>query len=419
MMKDRIDTRRLERWIDDIDAFNQTPGEGTTRPVYSKEDMAAREYVRREMEKIGLEVSEDCAGNVYGVLPGRDRSLAPVWTGSHIDTVPNGGKFDGLAGVFSGMEALRVIRESGETPLRDLSVNVYSGEEMSRYGVCCIGSRSIVGRLREEDFRSHVGPDGTSLREAMQEAGLAVERFGSEFPRKEPVYASLELHIEQNGRLEKAGIPVGIVTGICAPTNLTFEVSGVQSHAGGTSMQDRRDAYMAAAEISLLAERLARESDSPYITATVGDMRIEPGAANVIPGRAVFPLDIRSIRMEDKDELLDRLRAGIQKISAERGVTVREQMMNHDRPVMCDPHLRKVLREAAYRQNVPVMDIVSGPYHDSLMLGDITRVGMIFVPSRDGISHNRAEWTDIRDIAAGAAVLAEALRTLGNEPGAE
>lgn len=415
MMKDNIDIQRLKGWIDEIDTFNQTPGEGTTRPVYSKEDMEARTYVRKEMEKIGLEVSQDCAGNIYGVLPGRDRNLAPVWTGSHIDTVPNGGKFDGLAGVFSGMEALRVIRESGKRPLRDLSVNVYSGEEMSRYGACCIGSRSIVGRLRKSDLQSHVGPDGISLFQAMEQAGLHVENFEKEFPRKEPVYASLELHIEQNGKLEAAGIPVGIVTGICAPTNLEYEVTGVQSHAGGTSMKDRRDAYMAAAEISLLAERLARESDSPYITATVGDMRIEPGAANVIPGKAAFPLDIRSIRMEDKDKMLDGLRTGIKEIALERGVSVSESMMNHDKPVMCDPHLREIIRAAADQMKIPAMDIVSGPYHDSLMLGDITRVGMIFVPSRDGISHNRAEWTDIRDIGAGTAVLADALWTLGNE----
>jgi hydantoinase/carbamoylase family amidase len=180
-------------------------------------------------------------------------------------------------------------------------------------------------------------------------------------------------------------------------------------------MKDRRDAYMAAAEISLLAERLARESDSPYITATVGDMRIEPGAANVIPGKAAFPLDIRSIRMEDKDKMLDGLRTGIKEIALERGVSVSESMMNHDKPVMCDPHLREIIRAAADQMKIPAMDIVSGPYHDSLMLGDITRVGMIFVPSRDGISHNRAEWTDIRDIWAGTAVLADALWTLGNE----
>lgn len=405
----------LSRWIEELDQFNETPGSGTTRPVYSEEDMKARRYVRNLMESTGLSVTEDNVGNLFGVLPGTDPSLAPVWTGSHIDTVPHGGRFDGIAGVFAGIEALRMIRESGLEHKRSLSVNVYSGEEMSRFGVCCIGSRALSGRLRSEDLKAHRDASGESLYQALENVGYDPSGFGREFPHKAPVYASLELHIEQNNVLEKAGCPIGIVTGICAPTNLAVDVFGVQTHAGGTSMTARHDAYMAAAEISLLLERLTLESHSLYITGTIGEMTLEPGAANVIPGHVTFTVDIRSVKLTDKDDLLRRFVDGIREIETRRGVTVKTQMMNHDKAVLCDSHLIDVLFRAADALNIPNIELVSGPYHDSLMLGDITKVGMLFIPSRDGISHNQAEWTSIEDIGRGTQVLAHAMLELSNE----
>ena len=414
-MEQSASVKNLEKWIEELDQFNQTPGNGTTRPVYSKEDMDARRYVRDLMSSVGLEVTEDNAGNLFGVLPGEDPTLAPVWTGSHIDTVPNGGKYHGIAGVFAGIEALRMIKESGAPHKRSLSANVYSGEEMSRFGVCCIGSRAVSGRLHLEDLKSHSEPSGTSLYQALKDVGYDPDSFDEEFPCKTPVYASLELHIEQNDVLEKSNYPVGAVTGICAPTNMVVEVFGVQSHAGGTSMTARKDAYMAAAEISLLLERLALESDSMYITGTVGEMTLEPNAANVIPGHATFSVDIRSVAIEDKDALLEKFYSGIKEIEERRKVKVTIDMMNHDKAVICDEHIVELVRKGSADLGIPTMDIVSGPYHDSLMLGDITKVGMLFVPSKDGISHNKAEWTSIEDIAKGTDILANTLLELANE----
>ena len=414
-MDQSADVKSIEKWIEELDQFNQTPGNGTTRPVYSKEDMEARGYIRDLMLSVGLTVNEDNMGNLFGSLPGTDQSLAPVWTGSHIDSVPNGGKYDGAAGVFAGIEALRMIRESGLPHKRNISVNVYSGEEMSRFGVCCIGSRALTGRLKPNDLKSLKEPAGKSLYQVLKDAGYRPDAFESEFPHKAPVYASLELHIEQNDVLEKAGCSVGVVTGICAPTNLIVDVYGVQSHAGGTGMTARRDAFMAAAEISLLLERLALESDSVYITGTVGEMSLEPNAANVIPGHVTFSIDIRSVALEDKDDLLEKLFAGMQEITERRKVCVEHTMMNHDKPVICDDHIAEIIRKSAADLGIPAMDIVSGPYHDSLILGDITKVGMIFVPSKDGLSHNKAEWTSIGDIAKGTDVLAKALFQLANE----
>lgn len=414
-MKIKADESNLKRWIDELDEFNETPGNGTTRPVYSEEDMSARHYVKQLMESVGLNVTEDNVGNLFGVLPGSESGLAPVWTGSHIDTVTNGGKFDGIAGVFAGIEALRLIKENNIPHKRSLSVNVYSGEEMSRFGVCCIGSRAVCGRLSSDELKSHHEASGRSLYQALSDVGYHPENFDKEFPLKDPIHASVELHIEQNDVLVKAGCAVGIVTGICAPTNLVVDVYGVQSHAGGTSMSARRDAYMAAAEISLLLEKLAVESSSMYITGTVGEMTIEPGQANVIPGHVNFSVDIRSVSLEDKDDLLAKFYEGIKEIEERRGVRVEIQMMNHDKAVICDEQITDIIRKSAKELNIDAVELVSGPYHDSLMLGDITKVGMIFVPSKDGISHNKAEWTDIKDISLGTEILLNTMIELAND----
>ena len=414
MMK-RAEVQRLQAWLDGIDCFNATPGEGTTRGVYTPEDVAARAYVKAEMEKLGLTVRQDPMGNLFGELPGSEPELAPVWTGSHIDTVPNGGKFDGLAGVFAGLEALRLIKESGLPHRRSLSVNVYSGEEMSRFGICCIGSRALTGRLQAEDLQERRSPEGVSIYDAIRECGYAVDEFAAAYPYQKKIHASLELHIEQNSQLEKAGLPLGVVTGICAPTNLQVTVRGVQTHAGGTSMADRKDAFMAVAEMSVELERLARESRSAYITGTVGHVEVMPNAANVIPGEVRFTVDIRSVSAEDKDELYRALCKAYEEIAARRGVSVAITLLNHDKPLLCDDGICKLLRAKAEALSIPYMDIVSGPYHDSLLLGDLTKVGMLFVPSKDGISHDRNEWTDTADIARGADVLAEAMLALANE----
>lgn len=412
---ERASSKRIENYIVSINRYNQTPDCGITRDVFTPEDLQARDYVKQEMKAIGLKVREDCIGNLYGILEGSEPKLAPVWTGSHIDTVRNGGMYDGMAGVFAGMEALRIIRESGQKVKRSLSVNVYTCEEMGRFGVCCVGSRALAGRYRKEDLKKFKDENGSSLYDTLEGLGYDLSRFHQLPKKKGEVYASLELHIEQNNILEKNKIPLGIVTGICAPTNLWVTVEGIQAHAGGTDMYQRRDAYMAAAEIALQLEELVLASDSRYMTGTIGKLSLVPNAVNVIPGKAVFSIDIRSVSMEDKEALLEQLAKRIREIEERRKVKIRVQMQNHDRPVLCDPHLMHILQEECRKSAVPCMELVSGAYHDSLMLGDFTKVGMLFVPCKDGISHSEKEWASCEDIAMGADVLAKAMLRLGNE----
>ncbi len=406
------DTKYLSDWLKGMDAFNATPGEGITREVYTAEFARAEDYVKKSMTALGLEVSADAVGNIFGRWRGEDATLPEVWTGSHIDSVPHGGSYDGAAGVAAGLAAVRLLMDSGYRPRRTISVNVYAGEEMSRFGKCCIGSRALAGALTAKDMRESVDAHGVTMYDAARAAGLHPERFAEALPLQRSVSAHVELHIEQNDLLEQRGVPVGVVTGICAPTNLRCHVTGEQAHAGGRSMARRRDAFMAAAEMALALESLTRASKSAYITATVGDVRLSPGAANVVPGAADFSVDIRSVSASDKSALVASWRDKAQEIAKRRGVGLTIETLNDDEPYVTDAHINEILCEAATGLHIPFAEVVSGPYHDSLILSRLMPAGMIFIPCAGGVSHSREENINIEDLAKGAEVLAAALKKL-------
>ncbi|MCI2106643.1 MAG: M20 family metallo-hydrolase [Intestinimonas sp.] len=402
--------RRLEK----INTFNDTPEFGTTRVMLTETELSCREYVKREMRDLGLEVTEDTVGNIFGAWRGREPSLAPIWTGSHIDTVLNAGMFDGMAGVVAGLEAVRLLKNAGEHPRRTLVVVVYLSEEPTRFGLSCLGSRIMAGDLDERAIRTLKDKDGETLYDLLSRLGFTPEHLAGAVKRPGEVHAALELHIEQSANLERRGKRLGLVQAICAPTNLTVTVTGRQSHAGGTSMADRRDAYMAAAEMSLTLEQLAREADKQsYTTGTVGVVSNIPGAVNVIPGKTVFSIDIRGADFAVKDAMLSKLRASFLKIAEKRDVSVELVLENHDVPARCDGRLLEVLRLAC--GSTPYLETISGAYHDSLFVARFAPVAMLFVPSRNGISHSPEEWTDFEDIALGAQVLAAAMLQIGDD----
>ena len=367
------------------------------------------------MKKIGLEVKEDSIGNIYGILKGENPTLAPVWTGSHIDTVPNAGKFDGMAGVVCGMEAARLIQKSKRRHERDIIVIAYTSEEPTRYRLGCLGSRAMSGDMTLEDTKYIYDLDGRSLYEKLKELNYDLDRFEEIQRKKGDVYASVELHIEQNNRLEKAGIPIGLVTNICAPSDYLVEVTGVQSHAGGTDMDERRDAYAAACEMALALERIAKECQSVFNTATVGSVKVVPDAVNVIPGKCIFTVDIRDCTMETKLDTIEKFKAEFEKIAASRGVTVSIKEQNNDEPLISNETILEMLEDGCKELNLPYMRMISGPFHDSLFVGRFAPTAMIFVPSKEGISHSPKEWTDFSFIAQGADVLTNTLLRLANE----
>lgn len=414
-MLSKAKSENIQNWLEKINTYNSTPEFGTTRVLFTEEELKAREYVKTEMKKLGLEVREDSIGNIFGTLVGKNPELAPIWTGSHIDTVLNAGMFDGMAGVVGGMEALRLIKESGASFDRNIEVVVYTSEEPTRFGLCCLGSRAMAGHLTLEDTKKLEDKDGKTLESVLKELGYNLDKFKDIPVKKGDVFAAIELHIEQNNKLEQKGLPVGIVKTICAPTNFSVEVTGCQSHAGGTSMEDRRDAYAASCEIALILEDLALKCKSEYNTATVGRVEVIPNAVNVIPGTVRFSIDIRDCQLETKVQLVEELKSEIKKVEEKRGVQVKLINENNDTPMKCDSNIVDILRTSCEDKDIPYDVMISGAYHDSMFVGEFTPVAMIFVPSKNGISHSPEEWTDFKDIALGVDVLAKSLLELANK----
>ena len=402
-------------WLETINTFNSTPDFGTTRVLFTDEEVKAREYVKSEMHKLNLQVHEDAIGNIFGVLKGTRPDLPPVWTGSHIDTVLNAGMFDGMSGVVAGLEAVRLIQVNKLKHERNIVVVVYTSEEPTRFKVGCLGSRAMAGKLDAEAAKKLVDDGGNALYDVLQKLGFPVQDFDKVPVKKGSVYAAVELHIDQNGVLEKAGKPIGIVKTICAPSVFDVEVIGRQSHAGGTTMEDRQDAFMATAEIALVLEQLGRTSQSEYTTATIGKVQVIPNAVNVIPGKVVFSIDIRDCDYDYKNDLIAKLKNRIKEIADKRNVKVNLTQYNNDYPMKCDENIIKKLENACEKENTPYIKTISGAFHDSMLVGEFAPVAMIFVPSKNGISHSPEEWTNFADIAAGTDVLADTLIELANE----
>lgn len=414
-MLQRADKNNIERLLRNIDEFQTGEGEGTTRVLFTEPELQSRDYIKKEMKALGLEVKEDAIGNIFATLKGEDSSLSPVWTGSHIDTVLNAGMFDGMSGIVCGLEAVRLIKSGDVQHKRDITVVVYTSEEPTRFGLSCLGSRALAGVLSLEDTKELYDKEGKSLYALLGELGYDYDKYSNIMKQKGDVYASVELHVEQNSRLEKENVPIGIVKGICAPTNFDVNIKGIQGHAGGSPMSDRRDAFMAAAEFSLVLENAANKSTSEYITGTVGRVNVFPNAVNVISGNTNMSIDIRSIDMNAKDVLIETLKYEADRIEKERNVEINMKMENHDLPLKCDKRILDIEKKACDKFGLEYMELISGPYHDSLFVGRFAPTAMIFVPSKNGISHSKDEWTDFKDLAVGTDVLADTLLTLANE----
>lgn len=402
----------IKRQIEELARFNSTPEFGITRILFTPVELQGREYVKNEMRALGLDIEEDSIGNIYGIFKGSEPGLPQVWTGSHEDTVPNAGMFDGTVGILGGLEAVRIMKSKGFKPRRSIAVVLYTSEEPTRFGLGCLGSRALAGELGLEDTKLVKDWDGNSLFDVLISLGYDMGRFDEIRARGKNVYAAVELHVEQSSVLDREKVPVGIVKTICAPSNFEIEITGCQSHAGATSMEDRRDAFCAACEIALELEKLAGFGTSEYTTVTVGKVQVVPNASNVIPGKANISVDIRDCDFDSKQLIIVRMKEMISEVSEKRKVAITVSEGNNDYPVHCDKDIIEIIKRSCINQNIQYKPVISGAFHDSMMMGIIAPVAMIFVPSSNGISHSPEEWTDYEDIANGIEVLAGTLMEL-------
>jgi ureidoglycolate amidohydrolase len=393
----------------EIDSAHE--GDGLTREVYTPEYSRAVALVSSLMEAVGLRVHLDAVGNLYGTWAGSDPDAPKVWTGSHFDTTLNAGAYDGVLGVLGAVVAVGQLRASGYQPRATIEVIGVAGEE-PRFGAGCIGSRAMIGALSQAELETRVDRHGVSIAAAMSSVGLDPERIAEAEFDPAQVAAFVELHIEQGAVLEQRGIGVGVVERIAAPHQLRVTFTGKARHAGSTPMPLRLDALSGAAELILAVETLARESPSGTTVATVGTVAVAPGAVNVIPGEVTLDVDVRDVELESREAVIASIRASVDEISARRGLRAEVRQMVFDRPAPCDPAIVATVRQVCEELGAPYLNMASGAYHDAMVLGSRVPIGMIFVPSRDGLSHHPDEFTEPAQLDLGVEVLAGTLAKL-------
>jgi ureidoglycolate amidohydrolase len=403
---------RLHARIAELATYNDDPAAGgITREIYTRTYAAALERVMTWMRDAGLQPRLDAVGNLFGTWAGAAVDAPRVLTGSHVDTTLNAGAYDGVLGVLGAIEAVESLRASGFSPRRSIEVVAWAGEE-PRFGTGCVGSRCAAGELTRADLDRLVDHDGVSMASALRLAGFEPDRLADAIIDPTTVHALVELHIEQAIVLESHGEPIGVVEAIAAPHDFRLTFEGAATHAGATPMALRHDALVGAAEAIVAIERIARDSTSGTTVGTVGVVRAHPGAINVVPGIASLDVDVRDSDAHARESVVGEIVATAQAIATARRLTVAVEEIVVDTPVDCDPTIIDATIAACEALRLPYRRMISGAYHDAMIMGRRVPVGMIFVPSRDGISHHPDEYTSPRQLDQGVAVLAETLERL-------
>jgi N-carbamoyl-L-amino-acid hydrolase len=390
---------RMEERILKLSEFGKNPEGGVSRVAFSQADIQGRKYITTLMEAAGLKVRIDAAGNIIGRREGRDPKLPVILFGSHIDSVPKGGNYDGDVGVIGSLECIEILNEQNVMTLHPLEVIVFSDEEGG-----LVGSRAIIGDLSEEALKV-VSHTGKTIREGIVAIGGDPEKLIEAQRKPAEILAFLELHIEQGGILDSEKINIGVVEGIVGINWWDVTVIGFANHAGTTPMDQRKDALLAAAKLVDKVNYIAKSLPGRQV-ATVGKIHAEPGAPNVIPGKVVMSLEIRDLSKEKIDQVFREIQKSANQIESDSGTTITFSALDVTAvPAPTDERLRKIIDESARAIGLTTKTLPSGAGHDAQDMARLVPTGMIFVPSVAGISHSPKEFTSAKDMANGATVL--------------
>ena len=390
-----------------------------TRLVFSIKELRSRQVLIHLMRQAGLKIQVDAIGNIFGRLDGADPKAPALLAGSHLDTVIHGGKYDGPVGVIGALEAVRTIRENKISMRAPLEVVCFIGEESSRFGFSTLGSSLVAGEVQPKDLTNAVDAQGTKLADVLSSLGISPRNLFRLARDPKSMKAYLELHIEQGPILEAKAKRIGLVTSIAAPSRFKVIFAGRADHSGTTPMEMRKDALVAAAQLIEYVEKICRKFSSMEkgrVVGTVGAMKIEPGVINAVPGRAELSIDIRSTSAPAKDKVAHLVKQRGAAIARDRGIAIEVLNIRAEDPVPLDKRLLRVTRQLCDEKAIDYEIMPSGAGHDAMQMAKITPAGMIFIPSRRGISHNPLEWTDPDDIALGAQLLMETMIRVANEP---
>ena len=401
-----VDPSRIEANLRAFARIGYSRDGGMNRLAFSRNDLRARQYLLHVLRNLGASARIDGFGNVFARIEGSSPDLPPLLVGSHLDAVPAGGRFDGSVGVAAALEVLSVLHEEGIVPRHPVELVSFACEESSRFGRGTLGSGIVAGVFDPHEVLNLTDAHGNRLERVLQRAGLDPSKLAEARHAPGDYLAYLEMHIEQGRVLEEAGAVVGVVEGIAAPTRFRVHVEGQADHSGATPMTLRRDALTGGAEIILAVERHARSAGN--VVGTVGVVTVEPGAMNVVPGRVTLAVDVRSIDGEAKAKVVGLIRDDIEEIARARDLEIDVELLTDEEPVRLDRRVIETLSRMSAHRQVPSLRIMSGAGHDAMHIARLCPAGMILVPSRNGISHHRDEWTELEHVVAGTQVFVDA-----------
>ncbi|MBF2027787.1 MAG: M20 family metallo-hydrolase [Oscillatoriales cyanobacterium C42_A2020_001] len=389
---------RLYRSIHQLAEVGKLPNGGVCRIAFTRDDLLARQLIHTWMEEAGMTVQVDAAGNLIGRYAGKIPDAPALATGSHIDTVPVGGYFDGCLGVLAGIEVVRVLHENSIRLNHPLEVIVFTDEERS-----VIGSKAMAGQIKEgPDYYCRL--DGTPIQPCLEKAGGNWDQIHTAKRDRSNMAAFVELHVEQGGVLEFLQTPIGVVTGVVGQYRFAVNVVGRPNHAGTTPMNMRKDALVAASQIVLAVNRLATETPGDQV-ATVGFLSVSPNATNTVPGKVDLRIDLRDLSDEHLRYLIGKLEEEIQAIATVSGTDITMRQTLQIQPTLSAPPIMDAIEQVCEEMGIPHIQLPSRAGHDAQEIGRITDMGMIFVPSRNGISHSEEEYTSSEECEQGANVL--------------
>lgn len=380
---------------------------GVSRIAFSEEDVKGRKWLVEKMQQIGLETKVDCAGNVFGWLGCKDEKPA-ILTGSHLDTVPQGGMFDGALGVLAGLECIQTIKEKALRLTHPIVVVAFSNEEGSRVGPGLFGSRFYTGEVDESEWE-RVSP-------FLKKAGFLSDKCEENFPlpsfKRDDYLVYLELHVEQGGVLDRSGEDLGVVQGIVWIHSFSAKFLGEANHAGTTPMDQRQDALQGASVLILDIPEIVKKLGSGTSVGTCGQITVAPGGRNIIPGEAEISVEVRDQDKAVADRIIEALRERARQIASERGLRVELSEVSKSPGAKMDPFIQDVIEACGRKLGLKTRRMPSGAGHDAAVLAKYLRTGMIFVPSKGGISHSPGEWTEKGDCENGANVLLQTILQL-------
>lgn len=395
--------------IEEIAEFGKKDS-GIYREAFSEADHQARNYIIELMKQSGMVVRTDAIGNIIGRLGAEDNKLPAVATGSHLDTVPGGGKYDGVIGVVGGLAAILRLKE--KKIAHPLELIVFAAEESSRFAFATIGSKAMIGRANIQALRKAKDQNDVSFAEALNSRGLDINNITKATRAKNELKAFVELHIEQGTTLLDKSSSIGVVDVIAAPTRLKITVEGLANHSGTTPMNNRRDALISASMIVLAVQEIGIEQSYFGTVATVGALKVHPGAINVIPGRVEMWVDIRGVNHNSIIECLQDIKDAVSTITDGQDTSISIEILSSDKPVEMNGEVIKVIEKVCTLKKLAYVRMNSGAGHDAMSMASLVPTGMIFIPSQNGISHTADEYVTPNDIESGIQVLTDTLYQL-------